>query len=61
MQLIYGLEVTAEIDVVTAGEKLAAIRRLCEENMAEDANGDLTDVDSIWPSDVMAILEGRLS
>jgi hypothetical protein len=60
MDFLYGLEVTAEVDVVTAAQKLAAIRRLCEDNMTEDIDGGLTDADTIWPSEIMKILEGRL-
>ncbi len=58
--MLYGLEVTAEIDVVTAAQKLAAIRQLCEDNMTEAVGGGLTDADTIWPSQIMEILEGRL-
>lgn len=37
----------------------AALRALCAENMAPDVNGRMIDVDTLWPSQVLAILDGE--
>lgn len=51
----YELVITGEAEVVSVAQKLAALRALCESRQEDGA-----DVESIWPSEVIDILEGRL-
>lgn len=35
----------------------AAVRRLCAEHQTEGGDGDMTDVDTLWPSQVLDVLD----
>lgn len=43
---------------MTDAEIVQAIRDLCLANQAPADNGRMVDVDSIWPSEVLAIIDG---
>jgi hypothetical protein len=47
--------------VITETEVLKAqiqrVRDLCAERMAEAEDGSQTDIDTIWPSEILAILD----
>jgi hypothetical protein len=39
--------------------RLAAVRELCESRQAADGAGGPVDVDSLWPSEVLAVLDQK--
>lgn len=53
--------ITAEAEVVTALDTLLAIRALCSSRQTDATDdGDKTDTDTIWPSEILKILDGAL-
>lgn len=48
------------LDALEAAEaRIAAVEALCDEARAEAEGGGMTDVDTIWPSAVIAALAAR--
>lgn len=43
---------------VAMDEVLARVREMCELNMAKGVDGDPTDIDTLWPSDVLDAIAG---
>lgn len=55
----YDITATAEAEVIPG--PLTRIRQLCEERMAEDGFGGLTDAATIWPSEILKIIDEGIS
>lgn len=41
-----------------AGTQIAAIRELCQANQCEAVGGGMTDANAVWPSEILAIING---
>lgn len=60
-QIIGIVTVEATAEVVTAGSKVLALVDLCRFRQVEAGDGSWTDADTLWPSEVMAVLDGDLT
>jgi hypothetical protein len=62
--LLGAIWVTAEVRVVGVGDILAALRHLAESRQAQLDPGrfdEMTDVDVVHPSEILAVLNGDLT